>query len=251
MQTNPRDIATTLLKGIDVLRAFEDSQCLTTNEIAERTGQSRATARRLCLTLVQAGLLNHKDYCFYLTARTLPLAGSFLRANGFGLKVSPIMAKCADSLTHGINLAMNDGTHALIVAREITHGSRTTKGLTIGARLPLHATALGMALLSQGPDGLLERLHLRRFTEKTVTNPTALRGVIAEVRRSSVSVEIGGWEEDVVGIAVPVGESASIGTSYPSDFPDLDAVLKSAEHHLKIAAEALRPLPAMAALKII
>ena len=72
--------------------------------------------------------------------------------------------------------------------------------IPIGTRLPLHATAVGKALLaSKGSDelaSLLGRYPLARFTDATITDPDELTGMLYEIRKTGISMENGeypGW----------------------------------------------------------
>ncbi|HEX7128198.1 MAG TPA: IclR family transcriptional regulator [Thermodesulfobacteriota bacterium] len=77
----------------------------------------------------------------------------------------------------------------------------------VGARLPAHATASGLALLAfsspEVVDGVIGR-GLAPVTERTITSPAALRGVLGEVRRAGVSSNYGGRLREVFGVGAPV-----------------------------------------------
>jgi DNA-binding IclR family transcriptional regulator len=78
----------------------------------------------------------------------------------------------------------------------------------VGDRRPLHATSSGKAILAFLPDEereeILQSLSLDRHTERTVTNVTALRAALAEVRRKGVCVTIEEVVPGASGIAAPV-----------------------------------------------
>ena len=78
----------------------------------------------------------------------------------------------------------------------------------VGMRLPLHAGASGMALLAQLPeselDEILARMSLEKFTPKTYTDKDELKRAILEVREKGVAIDIGGYIEGIVALAVPL-----------------------------------------------
>ena len=77
-----REHVQSLERGLAVLRAFTaDDTALTISEVAERTGLSRATARRLLLTLEDLGYVESTSATFTLTP-TRPRAGQAVRRPG-------------------------------------------------------------------------------------------------------------------------------------------------------------------------
>lgn len=212
-----RTLSTTLLKGLDVVAAFDSGEGLTLSQIAGRTGLDRSTARRMTLTLAEAGWVLQTGRTFNLAPRVLRPAGVFLRAGGFGRLAQPVLNAHAEALGGDISLALRDGDVAIYVAHSARPGARVSLGLTVGSTLPLETTAIGRVLA-----GAAEQAQVVR----------------------------GEYEPGICGIAVPVGPSdaplAALGTSLPLALPDpeprLDAVLSA----LQLAAAELRDLPTWA-----
>lgn len=209
--------ATTLLKGLDVIAAFEGGDVLTLTQIADRAGLDRSTARRLTLTLVEAGWIKQSGRAFQLAPRALRPAGAFLRAGGFGRVVQPVLNAHAEVLGGEISLALRDADMAVYVAHSARPGARVSLGLTVGSTLPLDTTAIG----------------------KVLTGST----MPAQVVR-------GAYEPGICGLAVPIGAPtdplAALGTSLPLALPDLDLRLDTTLSTLQMAAAELRDLPALA-----
>lgn len=78
----------------------------------------------------------------------------------------------------------------------------------VGMRLPLHAGASGMALLAQLPeselDEILARMPVEKFTPKTHVDKNELKRAVLEVREKGVAIDIGGYIEGIVALAVPL-----------------------------------------------
>lgn len=95
--------------------------------------------------------------------------------------------------------------------------------IPIGTRLPLHATAVGKALLaSKGSDelaSLLGRYTLTRFTDATITDPDELTGMLYEIRKTGISMENGEYQAGLAGVAMTLrhadGSTVAIGTNLP------------------------------------
>jgi DNA-binding IclR family transcriptional regulator len=73
--------------------------------------------------------------------------------------------------------------------------------------LPVHAAAVGRALLAHAPPSELRRVVARglpAYTDATVTRPDALAAALAIVRARGVAVVRREWREDESAVAVPV-----------------------------------------------
>jgi DNA-binding IclR family transcriptional regulator len=73
--------------------------------------------------------------------------------------------------------------------------------------LPVHATAVGRALLAHAPPADVRRVLAGRmpaYTDSTVTTPDALAAALVAVRARGVAVVRREWREDESAVAVPV-----------------------------------------------
>jgi len=220
---NDRDISLTFLKGLTVLRVFdEDRAALTLAEIARQTGLDPATARRLVLTLVRLGYVRKEGRAFSLAPRVLVLAAGFLRGQGFGTRVQPVLNRAAAALCLGVSLAIRDEDRALLVAQSTLADSTVSFGFTIGSRLPLVHTAMGRMLLAGAPEAerhrLLAEAPLDALTAESETDRTRIAAEIETAAAQGYAVARG-FEAGVTGIAVPVGPpSAARAVLGVSDF---------------------------------
>lgn len=209
-----KTVSTTLLKGLDVLSAFEGVPSLTLSQIADRTGLDRSTARRMALTLVEARWITQTGRTFALAPHALRPAGAYLQAGAFGRVVQPILNAHAETLGTEISLALRDGDCAVYVAHSARPGARVSLGLTVGSTLPLDTTAIGRVLM--GSDQPSQVLH-------------------------------GAYEPGICGLAVPVGPPntphAALGTTLPLALPQLEDRLDTALAILQIAAADLPDMP--------
>lgn len=105
--------------------------------------------------------------------------------------------------------------------------------------VPVHATALGMALLAHAPPSELRRVLARglpAYTDATVTTPDALAAALAVVRARGVAVVRREWREDESAVAVPVFAPGGV-----------VAALELAGGAFPLAAVAAGPFPLTAA----
>lgn len=101
----------------------------------------------------------------------------------------------------------------VLVAFEVVYLHRIDAGQAVrvhtdvGTRIPAHCTSTGLAILAQLP---LEQLEadlpsaLPPFTPLTITDRARLRQELQRVARRGYAVNVGGWREDVAGVAAPI-----------------------------------------------
>ena len=155
---------------------------LTISQVADRTGLSRATARRLLLTLEQLGYVESNRREFSLTPAVLELAKPFAGpVDPWGF-AKPYLQSLTDRLEESASIAVLDGTDILYVARTPTRRLMTL-AVTVGSRLPAHATSKGRVLLAFLPEAELEayfrRSAIERYTDRTVVDEAELRAILA------------------------------------------------------------------------
>lgn len=229
-----RDISLTFLKGMSVLKAFDETRThMTLADIARQSGLDPASARRLVLTLVHLGYVRKEGRQFSLTPRVLVLAAGFLRGHQFGKLVQPVLNANAAEIGLGVSLAMMDDDQALLVAQSTLSDSMITFGFTLGSRLPILQTSIGRMLLAYGDPALardlVERVPVEPFTPETVTDRARIADEIATAAEQGYCVTRGEFEAGTTGIAVPIGArgtvKAVLGVSdVTRRFPDDQAV---------------------------
>lgn len=193
-------------RALSILAAFENTTgSLSVARIAQRAHLPLSTTYRLIAELEEwGGLRRGSDGKYGIGFRIWELgqmAGRRLRD-----RAHPFLQDLFDLTHENIHMAIREGTQSLYVDK--IYSSRKMPVVTrLGSRLPLHATAVGRALLAAQPDwfvdAYLER-ELEAPTVKTVTDPEALRKVIEEVRHDGYSVTYEQMRLDVMSLAVPV-----------------------------------------------
>lgn len=202
-----RNISSSFSKGLAVLAVFDAATpSMTLAEIARRTNQDRATARRGALTLVQAGYLRQQGRMLSLTPRVLALAGGFLQANQFGRRIQPTLNQHARDLKSELSLAILDQDRVLLLAQSTTESAPVTFGFTAGAHIPLVHTSLGRMLLACLPQDeaaeLLHRVEIPRHTEQSILDREVILQQIAEARSCGYCITDSEFEPGIAGYAV-------------------------------------------------
>ena len=195
-------------RGLSVIRAFgPKAREMTLTEVAERTGLTRAGARRILLTLQHLGYVAANERKFYLTPRILDLGYSYLSSMKLWNFAEPVMEELVDKVHESCSVSVLDGTEIVYVLRVPTRKIMTIN-LSIGSRLPAFCTSMGRVLLGDLDEAALDKIlsqsELKAQTKLTVTHPTRLKKIIAEDRKKAWSLIDQELEEGLCSIAVPL-----------------------------------------------
>ncbi|MEX0284485.1 MAG: IclR family transcriptional regulator C-terminal domain-containing protein [Paracoccaceae bacterium] len=225
-----REISKTFVKGIRVLRAFDDADThLTLADLAVKTGLDRASVRRLVLTLVELGYVRKSGRSFVLTPRVLALAGSFFQGNAFGIEVQPLLNRFSERLEGPVSLSIREEDAAVFVGQSAPRNQPVTFGFTVGSRLPLSHTAIGRMILAYDDPAqtvtYLSETPLQQYTASSLTDRDAIAASVTTCRTHGFAIVDNEFEAGVTAFAVPVGPigglKAVVGTSFPnSGSPD-------------------------------
>jgi IclR family transcriptional regulator, pca regulon regulatory protein len=203
-----REFVASLARGLAVVRAFSrDAREMTLSEVAQKTGLTRAAARRFLLTLEALGYVAIDGRRFRLTPKVLDLGFSYLSSMDLWDVAMPYMEEVSATIHESCSASVLEGCDIVYVARVPTKRIMSV-ALSIGARLPAIATSMGRVLLAQQDDESLAR-HLatcpiRRHTAHTVTDAADLREILRTVRRQGWCLVDQELEEGLISIAVPL-----------------------------------------------
>jgi IclR family pca regulon transcriptional regulator len=179
-----------LAKGLSVLEAFDtERQRLNATLAAQRTGITRAAARRHLLTLTELGYLESDGSHYWLSARVLRFAGSYMATSRLPRALQPTLNRLALQTQASFSAVVLDGDECVIVARSAGVAEpvrHLAYGLHLGARLPAHATSTGQVLLANLPKAdlgaWLKGRSLARITPQTHVSASAFKKIIDQVR---------------------------------------------------------------------
>lgn len=242
------DFVRSLDRGLAVIRSFgPEHPQLTLSEVARRTGLTRAAARRFLLTLVDLGYVHSDGRLFSLRPRILELGYAYLSTLGLNEVALPYMEQLVAKVHESSSVAVLDGTDIVYVARVPTTRIMTVS-IAVGTRFPAHVTSMGRVLLAaMAPEDLEAYLcgtELRRFTDKTVTDPDALRAVLAQVRADGYALVDQELEDGLRSAAAPITDArgqaaAAVNVSVHASRADLDTMRRELVPALLACAEGI------------
>lgn len=203
-----REFVQGLQRGFAVIKTFSAATpFLTIAGVADRTGLSRAVARRYLLTLLELGYVLQRGQQFSLTPRVLDLGFTYLSTMSVATLAEPYMEKIAEILHESCSVAVLDGSDIVYVAR-VPAKRIMSINLVVGSRLPAHCTSMGKVLLAWlSPDRLAAFFAagpLARMTDRTVCEETDLRRVLAETHDRGWAFADGESELGVRTVAAPL-----------------------------------------------
>jgi IclR family transcriptional regulator, pca regulon regulatory protein len=209
---NPRDYVSSLARGLEVLRAFNRTgRKMTLSQVATETGNTRAGARRILLTLVHEGYAVADGKLFDLTPQVLELGYSVLSSKGVWDIARPFIEHLSEDVRESVSAAVLDNYDVDYVSGAQYHRVISV-GISVGARFPAHCTANGRVLLAALPadawPDMLRNIELKQVTEKTVTDKTKFRKVLEQVRDQGWSLVDQELETGLMSISAPVRSSS-------------------------------------------
>jgi DNA-binding IclR family transcriptional regulator len=206
--TDP-NFATTLARGLAVLRAFTPAEeFLSNKDLAERTGLSRPTAARLSRTLVQLGYLRQpgaRDK-YSLGPAVLELAHPFLAHLAVRRVARPAMQRLADAVKGAVSLGLRRGID-LVLVESCQNAQAITARPDVGATRPLEATAMGYAVLAAMPPDQRMALLAEARAAKRHAWPSVEARVATELERfrtHGFCVSYGDQRQGMSAVGVPI-----------------------------------------------
>ena len=200
-----------LERGMAVIQVFSrEHPALTLSEVARLTGTTRATARRILLTLEKLGHVRSDGRLFSLTPRVLSLGWAYLSSLNLWEIAQPLMEDLVQKTKESCSAATLDLPDIVYVARVPTRRIMTI-ALGVGTRLPAHATSMGRVLLAGLPDDELDQFlteaMLERVTDRTVTDPEKLRAIVVQARQQGWALNDQELEIGLRSIAAPIASA--------------------------------------------
>jgi len=204
----PRARLSSVANSIRLLTSFsgeEDELGITT--LATRLRLAKSTVHRLATTLTAAGFLEQSETGKYRLGVALFELGALVRrrmdvANEARPKLRELLEKTGETVQLGI---VDHFSVLYVYEMESRHAIRMAAA--VGARAPLHCTAVGKVLLAYQPTEYVKQVitnGLKAHTANSVTKREALLAMLAEVAQREHAIDDEESEEGLRAIAAPV-----------------------------------------------
>jgi IclR family acetate operon transcriptional repressor len=233
-----------VMRAVALIRCFVDSSDgVTLSELARRTSTHVSTAHRILQTLVAGGILRRdRGTELYLPGPVLlALAGATFSSAGLG-PVADVLDTVSQQTGESASIGIRDG-NCVVVLLSAESPQQLRFGHVAGARLPIHSSAMGRALLAFGGEPIDRVVHdlgvLEPLTSRTPTAPAELERALLEIAVHRFAVVDEEQHVGVKSLGVPVarrGSPAQAALSVqgpatrltPDRYPEIVAVLERA-----------------------
>ena len=188
-----------------ILTAFTGGHDYTLSELAMQTNLAVSTVHRLLNDLVGTSLLERPDGCTYRPGPTLRNLTHEARPSTLRGRAPFVVEDLALALHVTTRLGVVDGVEVAYVEKKA--GPEPGTLFPNPARLPLHATAMGKALLAFGPRSLVRLVSggdLARYTPRTLTCARDLECAVLRARAHGFALADRELDPRASSVAVPV-----------------------------------------------
>ncbi|MFO1193827.1 MAG: IclR family transcriptional regulator [Rhodoferax sp.] len=205
-----RQFATTLARGMELLRCFTPTEPLLGNrDLARRLQLPAPTVSRLTYTLVAMGYLAQDEHQgkYRLGSAVLSLGFPLLELFTIRRRARPLMLELAQATGGSVSIGIRDRLNMVYIEAIRIHHHRQHP-LDVGTTHSLAGTAIGRAcLLACSPaerEALLNQLRVNARAEWAQHQAELLRN-LADYPRWGSCVSVGEIYPDVQAVAVPLG----------------------------------------------
>jgi IclR family transcriptional regulator, pca regulon regulatory protein len=197
-----------LERGLAVLQVFSaERSALTLSDVARLAGITRATARRILLTLEKLGHVRSDGRLFSLTPRVLTLGWAYLSSLNIWEVAQPLMQELSEKTGESCSIATLDLPEVVNVAHVATRRI-VNVALGVGLRLPVHATCMGRVLLAGLPERSFEAYlagaELERLTPQTIVDRALLARAVQTTREQGWTLSDQELEVGLRSVAAPI-----------------------------------------------
>ena len=207
-----RQFATTLARGLEVLRCFTPLEPMLGNkEISVRTGLPKPTVSRLTYTLTKLGYLRHNMRLgkYQLGSAVLSIGYPLLASMSVRQIARPHMKELADYCNGSVSMGIRDRLN-MVYVESCRSGNGITTLPDIGTSVPIAQAAIGRAYLAACTpperEALLNQMKVKQPEILRKFKPQIDRG-LEDVRSRGFCTSIGELRREVHAAGVPMRRS--------------------------------------------
>ncbi len=222
---SPIQVIERMMKLLDVLSYYHDPVSL--KQLALETGLHPSTAHRILAAMAGSGFVERAEAGTYrLGIRLLELGNLVKSRINIRDSAMPLMQQLHEKIGESVNLGVRQGDEIVYVERTSSGRSTVRAVHLVGARAPLHVTAVGkLYLAEEAPEALREyarRTGLPGSTPASITSLPALEREIEQVRRQGFALDNEEVEQGLRCVAAPVRDDtgslvAGLSVSAPAE----------------------------------
>lgn len=200
----------TILRGLVVLeKVVQAKRPISATDLIEELELPKPTVNRILQQLEEEGLVQREpvNRRYMPGPRAREMAFDIMSNRALGAPRHAILQALSDEIGETCNCTMLDGDHTIYFDRVEANWPYRIQ-LPVGTRLPLHCTASGKLFLahmdSRARQRLIRAAPLKRFTDRTITDPGLLAEELRRIEGDGVGIDNEEFMTGMVAIAVPV-----------------------------------------------
>jgi DNA-binding IclR family transcriptional regulator len=178
-------------------------------EISDDLGWPRSSTFNLVGTLAEKGFLYEPRIRggYYPTPRWLTLSQTISDAEPLPDRALDLAAEIAEESGETTAIAAPAGVHAIFI--HVVESSQAIRYFTqVGDRIPLYASSVGRALLTQYSaderQALYRRIQFERFSDTTLTSIDALEAELRRAAERGYHQSNAEYQTDLAGVSLPL-----------------------------------------------
>lgn len=193
---------------IDILKD-SSGEGLRINDLSEKLSLGKSTVHRVLDTLLA---YNYVEKCpqskYRLSWKMFEIGNTIPRQRNIDFFDPKILHELCNQYQETVNLAIRIHDRAVIISKADPQNVTVKANLFVGDREPLHATAIGKALISQLDHAELINIFggktLVPYTNKTIVNLDALYTHLLTVQELGYAIDEEEYSEGLTCIGVPI-----------------------------------------------
>ena len=244
-------------RALGLMQILAAQPGLTLSDLTETSGLPVASVFRALMTLQARGMVEIEEpgQFWHIGAGAFRIGSVFLRRTKVAERARQPMDALMRDTGETASLGVETGAEVMIVAQVETHQA-IRAFLPPGTLAPLHASAIGKALLAWYPAekvaGMLERRGMQKFTSLTLSSQSSLLRDLARTRERGFAIDDQERAEGMRSVAAPIFNAhaepvAALSVSGPafrmglSDATRFGALVRAAADGVTEATGGLRP----------
>jgi len=204
-----RQFATTLARGLEVLRCFTPLEAMLGNkDISVRTGLPKPTVSRLTYTLTKLGYLRHNMRMgkYQLGSAVLSIGYPLLASMSVRQVARPLMKELADYCNGAVSMGVRDRLNMVYV--ESSRSGNTTAQLPdIGTSVPIAVATIGRAFLAACTpaerESVLNQMKVKEPELHRKYRPMIDRS-LEDIRSRGFCLSLGELRREIHAVGVPM-----------------------------------------------
>ena len=196
----------TIAKAIELLDALAAvDEAKTVQSLAKKLKLHRNKVVAMLTIMEQKGFIERDPQLatYRLGLHSFGMAQRILQNADMLRIVRPVMEDLAKKHAEAISFAVLDRDEVFFLdVVDTVHHIQASE--MVGQRFPFFTNAAGKAIKSLSSLDLLERIHGRRRDRSGLPDPQELRDELAEIRKAGVAIDVGGFGDGVVTVAVAI-----------------------------------------------